>query len=382
MTPSPTVYFASGSTIVFTLNFHTQATNTVVVNATLNGATWSGQVRYTIDGPQDDASSSVPETFSNLPAGTYTVNYRYGGPAGARLTSITPSPTQSVPSGDTVVFTLNFYSQATTGTIMVNATLDGSTWSGQLGYSIHGPHEDIHSSVPNTFSNLPPGTYTIMCSGGPAGATLSSITPSPTQNLASGGTTVFTLNFHRQATTGSIMVNATLDGSPWRTAIGSGSINYTIHGPRTDSSTSVPDTFSSLPPGTYTIMCSGGPTGATLASITPSSSQNLPPNGTISFTLNFHRQAAGTVLVNATLNGSPWQGDVVYYVAGPYMDTSRSVPGRFTNCPAGTYTVTYSSGGPHQSRLTSITPSTQNLPPGGTIVFILNFTFQGGVLGG
>ena len=381
ITPSPTEALSSGGTITFTLNFHTQTTSSIRVNATLNGSAWSGEVHYTIHGPYKDSSSSVPDSFSNLPSGTYSIHYRSGGPSGATLVNITPSPTQDLSSDDTIIFTLNFQTPQPAGTIMVNATLDGSAWSGRVHYyTLHGPYTDSSSVVPDTFRDIPAGTYTLSYrSGGPAGATLVSITPSPTQNLSLGGIATFTMNFQTQAASGVIRVQATCDGRPWKTQLGSGPISYTIHGPKTESGSSVPESFN-CPSGTYTMSYrSGGPIGARLVSVTPSSRQNLPSNGAITFTLNFHKQASGTVLVRATLNGSAWSGEVKYSVCGPYVDSSSSVPGTFRNCPAGTYAVTYNSGGPHQSRLTSITPPRQNLSPGGTITFTLNFTFQGGL---
>jgi hypothetical protein len=374
ITPAPSQILSPGSTMTFTFNFNIQSTSTIMVNAVLDGQSWGGDVNYTIYGPKRDASSTVPDSFSDFPAGTYTISYRSGGPSGATLVNVIPSPTQTVASDDTITFTFNFNSEAT-GIINVNATLDGEAWSGQLNYTIDGPFTDAYSRVPYSFGNLPTGTYTVgYTSGGPSGATLVSITPKPTQSVSAGSVTTFTLNFNSQAT-GTIFVNATLDGSPWQTAIGSGVINYTIHGPKTDSSSSVPDTFSGLPGGTYTLSySSGGPIGAVLSDIKPSPRQTLPPGGTITFTLNFQSQATGTVVVKATLSDEPWSGTVKYTLAGPYVDADHSVPQDFSNCPAGTYTLSYTSGGPEQMVLRNITPSpTQDLPPGGTITFTMNF---------
>ena len=374
ISPSPTQTLSAGDTITFTMNFNSQPAGTVMVTATLDGTPWSGNVRYSIHGPLKDSGYSVPESFSDLPLGTYTVSYSSGGPSGAMLASITPSPTQTLSSGGAITFTLNFQSQAT-GTVVVQASLDGSPWSGNVRYSLSGPTGDSGYSVSQTFGGLPPGTYTLSYrSGGPEGATLAGISPSTRQTLSSHGTIIFTLNFHSQQS-GTVMVQATLDGSPWQTAIGSGTISYTLHGPVTDSSNSMPDTFSDLPPGTYTLSYTdGGPIGATLVGISPAPRQTLASGGVITFTLEFQTQAKGTVLVQATLNDEPWSGDVIYYLAGPYMDTGSYAPDSFTSCPAGSYSVDYKSGGPDSSVLDSITPSShQDLSPGGTITFTLNF---------
>jgi hypothetical protein len=269
---------------------------------------------------------------------------------------------------------MNFLTQAT-GDIYVTATLDGVAWLGDVRYSLSGPYSDSKSYVPGSFLNYPTGTYTLSYrSGGPAGATLEGISPSARQTLHADGSITFNLNFYTEVT-GTIYVNATLDGEPWQTAIGSGAIRYTIHGPTTDSSSTVPDSFSDLPPGAYTLSySSGGPTGATLTNITPSSRQSLPAGGSITFTMNFRSQATGTVYVNATIDGSPWSGAVKYTLAGPYVQAKSSVPGTFTNCPMGSYTLSYTSGGPDYSVLDSITPAaTQHLSAGGTLTFTMNF---------
>ncbi len=372
-TPSPTQTLSTGGTITFTLNFATVAASSIVVSATLDGSPWSGRVNYSIYGPYQDSHSSVPYTFSNLPAGTYTLSYTSGGPSGAQFANISPSPTQTLASRGTIYFTINFYTVAT-GTAYIDATLDGSAWSGPVSYTMHGPKTDSSYSVPDSFSGLPAGTYSLHYnSGGPAGATMVGITP-PSQSLTTGGYISFTINFSTQAT-GTIYVSATLDGSPWQTAIGSGPISYSIHGPLPDSSSKVPDSFSDMPPGTYTLQRnSGGPTGAQFVGITPAPTQTLHSNNSISFTMNFQSEATGTVYVDATYNGEPWSGPVRYTLSGPYVDSHGSVPYTFTNCPSGSYTLQWTSGGPEGAYLRSTDPAqTQPLSAGGSISFTMNF---------
>jgi uncharacterized protein (DUF2141 family) len=372
-TPSPTQTLSTSGTITFTLNFATVAASSIVVSATLDGSPWSGGVKYSIYGPSQDSHNSVPYTFSNLPAGTYTLSYTSGGPSGAQFANISPSPTQTLASRGTIYFTINFYTVAT-GTAYIDATLDDSAWSGPVSYTMHGPKTDSSYSVPDSFSGLPAGTYSLhYISGGPSGAQFVGVTP-PSQSLHEGGSISFTIQFSTQAT-GTIYVSATLDGSPWQTAIGSGPISYTIHGPRTDSSSTVPDSFSDMPPGTYTLQRnSGGPIGAQFVGISPAPTRTLSPNGSISFTMNFQSEATGTVYVDATYNGERWPGPVRYTLAGPYVDSHGSVPYTFTNCPSGSYTLQWTSGGPEGAYLRSIDPAqTQPLSAGGSISFTMNF---------
>ncbi|MGD9393480.1 MAG: hypothetical protein PVJ81_00740 [Dehalococcoidia bacterium] len=378
ISPSPTQAVTQGATATFTLNFHSENTSAIKIQATLNGSIWNGSISYAIHGALQDSASSVPYTFTNLPIGSYSLVYKYGGPPNATLMSITPQPTQTTAANQTTTFTLNF-ATGTSNTVRIMATLDGQQWSGNVSYCLQGPFSDCESSVPQNMGNLPDGTYAVTYrSGGPVGATFVGISPSSTQTVNSGGTITFNLNFH-SAATGTIMVNAMLDGQTWQTAIGSGSIQYSISGPVSDASTTMPDSFSGLPAGTYTLIYnSGGPIGATLSSISPAPTQSLPSGGTISFTLYFTSQANGTVTVNATANGSPWQGSVSFVLSGPYVDSHGSVPYTFDGCPAGSYTLTYRSGGPEGMTLYSIDISaTQQLQAGGNITFTLVFVGEG-----
>ncbi|OGL46733.1 MAG: hypothetical protein A2W05_02180 [Candidatus Schekmanbacteria bacterium RBG_16_38_10] len=94
--------------------------------------------------------------------------------------------------GNDVSFTTN----PLPGTIQVNATLNGVTWTGSVNYTITGPETINGASAPATFTGKQVGDYTLTYnSGGPVNAILSSITPSAAQTLPSQGTITFTLNF-------------------------------------------------------------------------------------------------------------------------------------------------------------------------------------------
>jgi len=86
-------------------------------------------------------------------------------------------------------------------TIEIKATLDGSPWSGTVIYQLTAPGDvyPLHPnyySLPVTHSNVDCGIWSCAYgSGGPAGASFVSITPSPTQSLSLGNTITFTLNF-------------------------------------------------------------------------------------------------------------------------------------------------------------------------------------------
>ena len=99
----------------------------IKVDATLDGSPWSGSVSYTLTGPgaaSPIAGTSVAANFS-VDVGSWTCAYVSGGPAGASLVSITPSPTQSVSAGDTITFTLNFV----TPPPPLDASIEFDTWT-------------------------------------------------------------------------------------------------------------------------------------------------------------------------------------------------------------------------------------------------------------
>jgi len=85
---------------------------------------------------------------------------------------------------------------------------------------------------------------------------------------------------------GTIDVFAKLDGSYWF-----GSLSYSLTGPSASSGSTVSAVLSNKPVGSYSIAFnSGGPSNASLSSITPSSTQTLSEGGIIAFTFNFVTQ--------------------------------------------------------------------------------------------
>jgi hypothetical protein len=107
----------------------------------------------------------------------------------------------------------------TTGTIEVDATLDGSPWTGPVNYTLTPDSGSPVSgtSVDDTFT-VDAGNWTCAyVSGGPAGAHFIDITPEPpTQELSAGGTIGFTLNFVTPVQVDAWVVfdTWTIDGNP------------------------------------------------------------------------------------------------------------------------------------------------------------------------
>jgi len=379
ISPSPTQTLASGSNIVYTLNFSTASASNLSVTALYNGVAWTGPVLYSLSGHINNNYTSVPLQLNNATPGTYYINYKGGGPPGATLGNIAPGQSLVLASGGSAGFILNYYVPQQTGNVVVDANLNGSPWSGMVSYMLSGPFQSNDNQVPRTYNSVPVGNYSLTyMGGGPPGAVLTSITPAPAQSLSGGRTIGFNLNFTAQPSTGTIVVNAMVDGQPWSTQPGSGPISYTVTGPAHDSGNSIPGTFSSMPTGLYTLSYnSGGPIGATLTGISPAPTQNLAPGGSIEYTLQFTGQPKGYVTVEATLDGQPWSGSVGYVLQGPYVESGSSAPRNFANAPQGSYSVQYSAGGPPQSSFIGVSPPSQMLPAGGSITFTIMFHFEG-----
>ncbi len=89
----------------------TPTTGTIVVNATLDTAPWTGAVQYTLTLPAAAApivinGASVASTHSRVNPGSWTCAYVSGGPG--TFVNITTAATQTVAAGGTITFTLNF----------------------------------------------------------------------------------------------------------------------------------------------------------------------------------------------------------------------------------------------------------------------------------
>jgi len=171
---------------------------TIQVNATLDGSPWSGQLQYTLTSSlwPTYQGNIVPESVQSANPDVWKCNYIALGPEGATLDNIAPSPTQTLPPGGTITFTINFTTG--TGNIEVNATLDGSPWRGLMVCELTSPVWPAYQEnvAPGSAWDAKPGVWKCnYIALGPEGATLDNITPSPTQTLLAGGTITFTLNF-------------------------------------------------------------------------------------------------------------------------------------------------------------------------------------------
>jgi len=177
-----------------------------------------------------------------------------------------------------------------------------------------------------------------------------------------------------EPTTGTIIIKATLDGSPW-----TGNLTYVLT-PSTGGPINglcVEDDFIAGSAWWSLTYISAGPDGAHCVNITPSSRQLLTQGGTITFTLNFEKSQDASIEVKATLCGEVYEGAVAYSlsVEGESVVHNVEVPTSATVAP-GEWACNVSFN-PPGAYLVDITPSpTQSVSGGDTITFTLNFELE------
>jgi hypothetical protein len=77
-----------GKTGILTFDFVSKGSLTV--NGFIGNSPWSGNCRYSIDGPVHLTGSNVPLTFKDVPLGQYTLTYMSGGPEGYGFDGLMP----------------------------------------------------------------------------------------------------------------------------------------------------------------------------------------------------------------------------------------------------------------------------------------------------
>lgn len=182
-----------------------------------------------------------------------------------------------------------------------------------------------------------------------------------------------------------VRIKATLDGSAWPYGSSTGVLSWQLTGPTPRTGGGVPSTLSGLQPGVYTLVrASGGPSGASLASITPAGSQTLTAGGSLAFTFNFVSGGQCTPSTSATctpptvtLTANPtainagssstltWSSsDATSCVASGGWSGTQSTSGSKSVTPSGTtiYTLTCSGTGGSTSKSVTVTVNSANGP--------------------
>ncbi len=136
----------------------------IIVQATYNGAPWTGTIQYQLFGPNGywEPEITIPLTVSDLALGTYSLSNISGGPSGAGSPTVTASPSPTIQLGQwAATFTINFADKSLSSTT-------ASTSATQIN---QGATVTLTAKVQST-AGTPTGTITFYDNG----TTLSSIT--------------------------------------------------------------------------------------------------------------------------------------------------------------------------------------------------------------
>ena len=310
----------------------TGGTGTIFVNANI------GSAGFTIAGPDGSglSYSGVGLTWSqaNAPAGAYTITYTdvpgYTTPA---------AQTSTLVSGGSITFNGNYAFPGSVGAIRVITDIAGATFTltGAGNYTGNGT---LWMQI-----NAPAGPYTITfdkIDGYPTPA-------SQTQVLSPNGNITFIGTYSATTVTGTINVSTDLMAA-----------TFTIVGPAMYQGNGTFWSQSNAPAGSYTIVYGAVPGYTTPASQT----LVLTPGGTITFAASYSSTSySGTIIVTTNMNAATFTISGPSYFSGGGTFWSRS------NCPPGTYTITFGGVSGYA------TPSSQTLvlTSGGAISFVGNY---------
>lgn len=357
----------------------------ISVDAMLDGSPWTGSISYSLNGLGRSLKESSLGVFGGIQPGDYSLTYVSGGPLASSLSSVDPPYTQTLLSNGSINFTLNFVSTSvTTGSLVVNATLDGVSWFGPIRFQVFGPSGFIGTNL-GTFQNEPIGNYVVSyLSGGPSNASIIGVNPLGVQYLAAGGTAMFTIQFQSTGTGAPSASSEMVDGVSSSTAVFHASVNpngssttaqfqydtntsYSLSTPTEslgygNAPLSLADSVSGLACGTtylYYLMASNsaGSTQGPHQSFTTLACSSGPP---------------GTITVNVTNNGQDWSLPVNFQVTGP-SSLSGTSPVTLTSVVPGTYSIKYVSGGITGLTATILPSATQTLASGDTIGFTFSY---------
>ena len=101
---------ASESATVFVQSTPPPSSGLISVRAELDGKSWQGEAIYDLNGPASFSGQSVNQDFPGRPTGLWSLSLRSGGPKDSSLESIRLGSSQTLSSGGTIIFTLNFVS--------------------------------------------------------------------------------------------------------------------------------------------------------------------------------------------------------------------------------------------------------------------------------
>jgi hypothetical protein len=128
------------------------------VQAMYNGNTWPSAVSYQLTGPGGTQNKTTPPlSVSDVPVGTYSVNYISGGPPGVGPPTISASPSDTIQSGQwAITFTIDFSSNnsVVTTSSASSVTASGAVLNGTVGPQGASGHVGFYYGTDPTLSTF------------------------------------------------------------------------------------------------------------------------------------------------------------------------------------------------------------------------------------
>ena len=301
--PSQTLVLSPGLSITFMGSYRTAInTGTITVSTNLTAAA------FTLTGPATYSGGGTFWSRANCPAGVYTIYYLPvpGYPTPANQTLV-------LSEGGVISFSAVYGGSAASGTINVNTNLAGAS------FVLSGPTSYAGNGTAWLQASAPIGTYTITF-----GPLFGYTTPAPQiQTLVTGGTITFNgIYVPVGSTTGSIIVSTDLAVA-----------NFSLSGPAYYNGSGTLWLQSNAPPGSYTITF--GPVAGFVTP--PNQTLILSAGGTITFAANYGPPPpTGKIIVNTNLAAA------TFTLVGPTIYSGSGMLWSTTNCPPGSYTITFS----------------------------------------
>ncbi|MCR4392628.1 MAG: carboxypeptidase regulatory-like domain-containing protein [Candidatus Acetothermia bacterium] len=366
VSPSSPQTLTAGGTIAFTLNFTTTSPQTGrIIGRVVAMGTGQGIVGSLVEATGPSYASTRTVSGGNytltVPAGAYTLKVSADGYQPQTLYNVT------VPAGEIAARDFGLYPIVTTRNLTVNSLNPNGGVSISVSPNDTGGRGSGATPFTRTYDS---NTRVTLTAPATAGGNNFEKWQRNGVDWATTTTTTITMDADYTMTavyvspsppgTGTIQVHATLDGKTWE-----GVINYfRLIGPGTwkvEGAAMVPAVFRDLPPGIWTFeFHSGGPSGATLTNVSPSSPQTLTAGGTIAFTLNFTTTSpqTGRIIgrVVAMGTGQGIVGSLVEATGPSYASTRTVSGGNYTlTVPAGAYTLKVSADGYQPQTLYNVT---------------------------
>ena len=322
--PDPTLTTTPASGSTFPLG-----STTVTISATDHSGN-STSAHFTID-----VQDTTPPVLANVPA---SMTVEATGPAGAVATFTTPTATDLVDPNPTISATPSSGSTFPLGTTTVTVTAsDHSGNTNSAHFTI-----DVQDTTPPVISSVP-ATITIEATG-PAGAVATFTTPTATDLVDPNPTVTATPPSGSTFPLGTTTVTVTASDHSGNT----NSAHFTI-----DVQDTTPPVISSVP-ATITIEATG-PAGAVATFTTPTATDLVDPNPTISATPSSGSTfPLGTTTVTVTASDHSGNTNSAHFT----IDVQDTTPPVISSVPA---TITIEATGPAGAVATFTTPTATDL---------------------